>query len=65
LIDLEKDIRITPEDIKEQERIRRRRQRPMSLDEYLRFLQMASRMFPLAKPRKKGLWKISDRKFEL
>ena len=65
MIDLEKDIRITPEDIKEQERIRRSRQRPMSLDEYLRFLRIANRMFPLAKQQRKRPWKTSDRRFEL
>ena len=44
MIDLEKDIKITPEDIVTQNRLRRER-RPLSMDEYLAFLKFSKEFF--------------------
>lgn len=40
MIDFEKDIKITPEDIETQNRLRRER-RPLSMDDYLAFLKFS------------------------
>ena len=61
MIDLERDIKITPEDIEIQNRLRRER-RPMSMNEYLTFLDFMHNLFepsrtpsppPPAKPNKR------------
>jgi hypothetical protein len=44
VIDFERDIKITPEDIEIQNRLRRER-RPLSMDEYLEFLRFSQELF--------------------
>jgi hypothetical protein len=44
MIDFEKDIKITPEDIEIQNRLRRER-RPLSMDEYVAFLKFSKEFF--------------------
>ena len=63
MIDLEKDLRITPEDVRIQREIRRRR-RPTSLDDYLRFLRRMNETFPEA-PARRRTRKPVDSRFEL
>ena len=64
MIDLERDLPVTPEDVEEQERIRRRRRWPVNLDGYLEFLRAMDRIFP-QKEVKKPAWRQVDEKFEL
>jgi hypothetical protein len=49
MIDLERDIKITPEDIEIQNRLRRER-RPLSMDEYLSFLKFSRELFGQSQP---------------
>jgi hypothetical protein len=44
MIDFHKDIKITPEDMETQNRLRRER-RPLSMDEYLEFLKFSRELF--------------------
>jgi hypothetical protein len=44
MIDFHKDIKITPEDIETQDRLRRER-RPLSMDDYLEFLKFSRELF--------------------
>ena len=44
MIDFERDIKITSEDIEIQNRLRRER-RPLSMDEYLEFLRFSQELF--------------------
>ena len=64
MIDLERDLPVTPEDVEEQERIRLRRRGPADLDGYLEFLRTMNRIFPQKKVRKPP-WRHFDEKFEL
>lgn len=64
MIDFERDIKITPEDIEIQNRLRRER-RPLSMDEYLEFLKFSQELFrnsqPTPSPKQPGTFK----RFEL
>ena len=44
MIDFERDVKMTPEDIENQNRLRRER-RPLSMDEYLEFLKFSQELF--------------------
>jgi len=46
MIDLEKDLHWTEQDLLNQERVRRQRQGRMSLDEYMDFLVSLQTLFP-------------------
>jgi len=46
MIDLERDIHLTPRDLLDQERVRQRRQGGMSLDSYMDFLDSLQTLFP-------------------
>jgi hypothetical protein len=64
MIDLERDIKITPEDIEIQNRLRRER-RPLNPEDYLEFLNFMQNFFVNQAP-KPSLPKItSSKKFEL
>jgi hypothetical protein len=49
MIDFEGDIKITPEDMKIQNRLRRER-RSLSMDEYLEFLRFSQELFRDSQP---------------
>ena len=64
MIDFERDVKITPEDIEIQNRLRREH-RPLSMDEYLEFLKFSQKLFsnpqltpPLKQP-------VTRKRFEL
>lgn len=44
MIDFERDVKMTPEDIEIQNRLRRER-RPLSMNEYLDFLKFSQELF--------------------
>lgn len=46
MIDLTRDIHLTPRDLLDQERVRQRRQGGMSLDSYMDFLDSLQTLFP-------------------
>jgi hypothetical protein len=49
MIDFDKDIKITPQDIETQNRLRRER-RPLTMDEYLAFLKFSHELFGKTQP---------------
>jgi hypothetical protein len=64
MIDLERDIKITPEDIVIQNRLRRER-RPLSLDEYLEFLKFSQELFSNSQPNPSAKQPGTNKRFEL
>jgi hypothetical protein len=64
VIDFERDIKITSEDIEIQNRLRRER-RPLSMDEYLEFLKFSQELFGNLKPTSAPKRPITGKRFEL
>jgi hypothetical protein len=64
MIDFHKDIKITPEDIETQNRLRRER-RPLSMDEYLEFLKFSKELFGHQADRSSSPAPSYPRRFEL
>jgi hypothetical protein len=64
VIDLERDIKVTPEDIKIQKRLRREH-RPLSMDEYLEFLKFSQELFSNLQPTPPQKRPVIGKRFEL
>jgi hypothetical protein len=64
VIDFERDVKITPEDIESQNRLRRER-RPLSMDEYLEFLEFSQELFSNPHPTLPPKRPVIGKRFEL
>jgi hypothetical protein len=64
VIDFERDIKLTPEDVEIQNRLRRER-RPLSMDEYLDFLKFSQELFRNSRPIPSPKGPITAKRFEL
>ena len=64
MIDFERDIKITPEDIQIQNRLRRER-RSLSMDEYLEFLRFSQELFGNLQPTPPPKRPVTGKRFEL
>ena len=64
MIDFERDIKITPEDIEIQNRLRRER-RPLSMDEYLEFLKFSQELFRNSQTTAPPKRPATEKRFEL
>jgi hypothetical protein len=64
VIDFERDVKMTPEDIEIQNRLRRAR-RPLSMDEYLEFLKFSQELFRDSQPPPPPTRPVTGKQFEL
>lgn len=64
MIDFERDIKITPEDIEIQKRLRRER-RLLSMDEYLEFLKFSRELFRNSQATSLPKRPVTGKRFEL
>ena len=64
MIDFERDVKMTPEDIENQNRLRRER-RPLSLDEFLEFLKFSQELFWNSQPTPPPKKPVTRNRFEL
>ena len=64
VIDFERDVKMTPEDIEIQNRLRRER-RPLSMNEYLDFLKFSQELFRNSQTVPPPKREFSGKRFEL